>query len=154
MKTFKNILSILIIVLMFTFQFCSESDPEPDILPTNQEVFTQQLSAKDNGWATGSGGSVSLDGINDLTDEWTDFRLSFNNFKYTTAGGKENVWPASGTWKYAKADRTDEILRDDGVLIYSSITGSSLTLRFTISSDYSTGGRNKALGGEYTFVLK
>lgn len=155
MKTNKYLLSTIIPILIFTFQSCDESDPKPEIQqPTNQEEFTLQLSSQDDGWTTDNGGSVTLDGMNDATDEWTGFKLSFNNFNYSTVGGKDGVWPSSGTWKYAKADRTDEILRDDGVLMYANVSGSSLTLRFTISSDYSSGGRNEALGGEYTFVLK
>ena len=155
MKTNIYLRTIRIATLIFTFQSCGESDPIPEIpQPTNQEVFTQKLSSQDAGWTTVNGGSVTIDGVNDATDEWTDFKLSFNNFKYTTVGGKDGVWPSSGTWKYAKADSTDEILRDDGILMYANVSGSSLTLRFTINADYSGGGRVEALGGEYTFVLK
>jgi hypothetical protein len=155
MKTNTYIIAILIAVFICTFQSCGESDPTPDVQqPTGQELFTQQLNNPNDGWTIANGGSVTIDGVHDATDEWLDFKLSFNNFKYITVGGKEDVWPSSGTWKYAKADKTDEILRDNGVLIYASVSGSSLTLRFTTSSDYSTGGRVEALGGEYTFVLK
>ena len=155
MKTNTYLLAILITILIFTFQSCGESGPEPVIQqPTNQEVFTQQLSSPDDGWSIGNGGSVTLDGINDITNEWADFKLRVDNFKYTTVGGQEEVWPSSGTWKFVNSERTDLILRNDGIEIVAGISGSTLTLRFTINSDYSTEGRVEALGGEYTFVLK
>lgn len=146
----------VITAVTFSFQSCGD-DPAPEEEVTQQEVFIETLitsPAAPEGWSTDNGGSVVVDNTEDETEEWKDFKLKFEKYKYKTDGGKDGIWPASGTWEYADPERTDKIRRDDGVIMDTKVSGNTLTLKFTIKTQYTTGGRVSALGGEYEFVLK
>ncbi len=122
------------------------SDPDPDT-----DLLEEQKNAlKNNGtsWVLASGGVVK-DGY-EVTDQFTEFKLTIGEFTYNTENSIASAWPASGNWEFNN-DQGTSVLRDDGVAIGVGLSGTNLTLNFSVT--ITSGGRIDGLSGDYIFNL-
>jgi hypothetical protein len=128
---------------------CPKPTPTPDV--KTQKIG--YLKDKSGGWT----GSVNVPtGSATTADQWTNFKAVFSESSITTSGyptGCSAVWP-SGT--YTVNDDVTQITRTaDGVVMQvTSLTETSLTVRFTVPDGVVIGGRVQVLSGEYTFTLQ
>lgn len=149
MKSIKYLLSLSLLVYVFTIVSCGEKTPKG---PTAEEAKVTELSKS---WSVGTGAnSVTFDGV-DRTDDYTDFSLTITSQKsYTATGGFSPIWPASGTWDFGgTADTPDlnTILRSDNVQIsIASISENALQLSFTYTTP---GSRVKSTDGDWIFTF-
>ncbi len=127
--------------LLFTASSCGGDDSL-----TPEELRLQELTAT---WAVSS---VMNDG-SDVTDQFTGFILvvSTNQTYSTTNGG--NPWPAQGTFSLL-TDNLDAFLRDDNVQVnIASISETTLSLTFQMSSVRGTANGVNGITGSFTFNL-
>lgn len=117
---------------------CKKDDPDP------QE---EQIKALTGTWSLGS---VSNDG-SDVTDRYQQFTLTLTTDKtYSTTNGG-NPWPARGTFDFMNETLTDQVMRDDNVVVViNEVSASSLVLSFNISS---VRGAAAGITGSFTFSL-
>ena len=136
---------------------CSESSstglipPDQDLPPTQQETFTDNLTA--GAWNVGQNGTVTRDNV-DVSDQFTQFVLTFkNDFTYTSSGGGD-LWPdETGSWQFVSDTGIGQILVG-GVEMSVTVSASQLTLIFTISDpEGAISGRVADLTGEYTIIV-
>lgn len=114
---------------------------------TEQQLIALQNDGKN--WILGSN-RVFKDGV-DVTDRFSDFKLSIGNKTYTTQNGIIPVWAPSGTWGF-QDNNPQRLLRDDGVVINVSLVSGNLTLTF-VADAVPSGGRKRSVSGEYQFQL-
>lgn len=127
--------------LLFTANGCGGDD---SLSP--EELRLQELTAT---WAVAS---VVNDG-SDVTNQFTGFTLvvSTNETYSTTNGG--NPWPAQGTFSLV-TNNLDAFLRDDNVQInIASISETTLSLTFQMSSVRGTANGVDGITGSFTFNL-
>ena len=97
--------------------------------------------------------SVKLDGT-DVTSDYPGMKITFGtDKKYATSGGDfVPVWKASGTFRFKDETSTPpdltKIIRDDNVEMAYTLSGSNLTLNFSIKDP---NGRIAGLEGQYEF---
>jgi hypothetical protein len=137
--------AIAFMSVMLMLSSCSGDDSDP-ITPDQQ-----MLTNLKNGGIPWSLVSVTKDGY-DVADEFTGFALLIGDFTYNTQNGVSSAWPASGTWQFYNGN-INVMLRNDGVLINSTIVNNQLILKFTVTG-VSEGGRVEGVDGEYHFVMQ
>jgi hypothetical protein len=147
-KILKNSLLILAISSLVILSGCPKPAPEP----SKYDQGIANLTNKAGGWT----GSVTVPvGSATTTDQWSSFKVTFTKTNMTTSGfptGAGAVWP-SGTYTL-NTDATQITRASDGVVMQvTSLTETSLTVRFTVPEGVVLGGRVQVLSGEYTFTL-
>ena len=106
---------IAIAVIVVSFSACGGGGGGGE-----EDVTLKQLTA-----GTWQMSSVTVDGVNQNA-LFTGLTLTFTATGYTAVNG-DPVWPASGTWSFADADKKT-IVRNDGVTVnLESISDNSLT---------------------------
>jgi hypothetical protein len=144
MKNIRKTIGILSMIIMV--MSCGKDDsPQADPVQTVIDGLGKTWTAT----------SVTFSS-QDVTSDWKDFALTFDQAKgYTaTALSDENVlvWPASGSYTFPDPANPKIILRHDGVQIaVDNLKKTTATLIFTISGR--SGGRTEGLVGEWVFVL-
>jgi len=146
MKRITNSLSIMILLALLLFSNCGEDTPTPDAL---QERLLE-LKKGNSPWQLGSNGMVMKNGF-DVSDQFSNFRLNFGDFTYSTQGGVSTAWPSSGTWQFENGN-ANQIRRNDNVLMTLSIVNNRLTLSFSVTGI--SGGRTDNVDGGYVFTLE
>lgn len=144
MKT--NSIKLKATLLWVTFALFTASGCKGDDGPTPEELRLQELTA------TWSVESVVNDG-SDVTSQFTRFTLvaSSNQTYRTTNGG--NPWPAQGTFSLVP-NNLNAFVRDDNVQVnIASITETTLSLTFQVSSIRSTVNGVNGITGSFTFNL-
>jgi len=147
MKLLKYNITALFLVGIMVLTGCKDDPTEPTV-----SELEQQLAALMNGgksWVAGSSGIIK-DGF-DVTDQFTDFKLTVGNKTYNVANGLSHVWPTSGTWDFQN-NNPNLILRDGATGIAVAFSGATLTLSFTADGSAS-GGKVRSVSGEYQFNL-
>jgi hypothetical protein len=130
---------------------CCGNDPGPIV----HDQMMGFLTDKTGGWT----GSVNVPvGSATTADQWTNFKVTFSNTEITTSGfptGAEAVWPSSAYYLNQDATQITRLSHGvDGVVMQvTSLTATSLTVRFTVPAGVVLGGRVQVLSGEYTFTL-
>lgn len=142
---------ILITLVLISMIACSAEDETGIVTEDQKQIITHALSKK---WTASK---VMFD-TRDVTSEWTNFILEFDQSqKYTATALSEKsvlVWPASGSYTFPKADNPNLILRNDGIEIsIADVTEDSAALSFKIAGR-STQARTGALTGQYIFMMK
>ncbi len=150
-KSINQLTSILIaFALVLLFTNCTE-EVTPDDNPLTdlekeQIAVIEQLSASP--WNTTS---FKRDNT-DASAEFTNLKLTFGDKTYSSQNGL-HVWPSSGSWQFVEG-KTDQITRDDGVIIDVSVNDISLTLSFKFEENvFTTGGREQTISSSLVFVL-
>jgi hypothetical protein len=95
--------------------------------------------------------TVTVDGVN-KNDLFSNFSLSFTPTEFSSVNGAP-VWPTSGTWAFASADKKTFTRNDGLVVTLNAITETELTLTLTWSKTTLGGGRVASIQGVHTFVL-
>lgn len=140
-QTRLKALFVWVALVLFTASGCGGDD---SLSP--EELRLQELTA------TWSVSSVVNDG-GDVTDQFTGFILvvSSNQTYSTTNGG--NPWPAQGTFSLV-TNNLDAFLRDDNVQVsIASISETTLSLTFQMSSVRGTANGVDGITGSFTFSL-
>lgn len=121
--------------------------------PPVDKFEEQQKKLRNNSspWVLAAGGVVK-DGY-DVSDQFSDFELTFGQDTYSAKNGVAVAWPATGTWEFHNDD-INTILRDDVVVIDVALNGANtgLTLTFTITV-LPAGGRIAGIPGKFIFNL-
>jgi len=149
MKSIKYLLSLSLLVYIFTIVSCGEKTPDG---PTPEEAKITELSKT---WNVGTiANSVTFDGV-DRTDDYAGFTLTITSSKsFTATDGFSPVWPASGDWDFAgTADTPDlnTIIRSDDVEItIANVSETALQLSFTYTTP---GSRAKSTDGPWIFTF-
>jgi hypothetical protein len=149
-KLISHTLSWLIVISLAGLMGCP---PKPAPAPDVKTQKIGYLKDKTGGWT----GSVSVPvGSATTADQWTAFKAVFTETNITTSGyptGCAAVWP-SGAFT-VNSDVTQITRTSDGVVMQvTSLTATSLTVRFTVPDGVVIGGRVQVLSGEYTFTLQ
>jgi hypothetical protein len=147
MKLSKHIKSILLVTVLFVlFSSCEETAKE---LTLEQERAVLVASISETPW----GASGIVRGTQDAISEFPDFEIEIGDGTYDTKNGK-HLWEDSGTWTFADG-RSDQIIRDDGVVIDLELTEDQLKLSFEVDENvYSIGGgRTETIISEFFFNL-
>ena len=107
--------------------------------------------------------SVTFDGSENRTDEWSAFTLTIstngsgtNNYA-TSNAFSPGPWPSSGSWAFGGTTDTPNInlvVRDGNLDVAITVSETSLTLTFTFDNQIHNGGRIDAVNGEYVFKMK
>jgi len=142
---YLNSLAIIAIAL-FSFG-CDGTNPTPDADPTALELQLEALMNNNNSWGLTSG-TVTKDGF-DVTNQFDGFELNIKEFTYTTQNSLDTAWPGSGNWEFV-GENPNKIERSDGVEITVNITGSNLSLSYTVTN---VGGKGNGIDGNYVFTL-
>lgn len=143
MKRLSNLFAALVFASLVVFMSCGGGDDPP--APTVEELAAADLTGKT--W-TVDASSITYNG-NVPDGNWSSFTLSFSGDatggSYTASGvdtsdsGFSDIWPASGTWSFiTSGSNVTGISRSDGIDMTGTISGTSLTLTFTVP-DPSTG---------------
>ena len=137
-------LSLLVSLLIFTTACGGDGDTEPEE-PSAQELTFENLSGQ---WGLPSTGGIVVDGV-DRTLNYQSFNLSFTEGGYTTNNAGD-LFDASGTWQWADAETTTEIVLDDGKEI-SLVELTTTRLVFTFNQ--SAGGVRAGIAGNYRVTM-
>jgi len=146
MKNINKLLTgILTITLILGLSAC---DKALEVITLAEErAVTLELLSTDP-W----GASAITRSDVDAASEFPDFSLAFGDGRYTAENGK-HVWADAGTWEFVK-DRSDQIIRDDDVIIDLDIDGDKLTLSFELEENvFSIGGRSQTALSRFIFNL-
>jgi len=143
MKTLRSIISLLTLVCLLTFSFCSDDKP-PE--PTLAEVTTKQLTT--SAWKLTS---LTIDAVSDDTF-FKGLTIAFTATGFTTTKG-EPVWPTTGTWAFTDGETTArKIKRGDNIeVIIEEISDTSLTLSMPWTKTTNEGGRSSSIPGKHVF---
>jgi hypothetical protein len=95
--------------------------------------------------------SVQVDGV-DQTKLFDGLTLSFGEGTYTAANGQQ-VWPASGTWKWVDNTGKSFTRQDNVVVSVASASATGLVLGLSWSQTSLVGGRANSIAGNHTFVF-
>ena len=161
----RNHTLFLVLFLSFFVIVGCKKKKKPE-LPGLTEAEKAQIGLLSQTWSIyPKFGQVSLDG-REITSQFTSFKLTItSDFKYSTTGRSTTfaVWPASGSWEFAKnSDMSSDvtrIIRDDGIEInIVLINSTSLDLSFSytnagINPSISNGNRTESIEGNYIFSL-
>jgi len=142
--------AIFPITLLLLLANCSEEVTPDDTLLTGlekeQAVIIEKLSAFQ--W---SASSFTRDNV-DAFAEFTNLKLTFGNKTYSSQNGL-HVWPSSGSWQFVEG-KSDQVTRDDGIIIDVEVDDTSLTLSFKFDENiFTTGGREQSISSSLVFVL-
>jgi hypothetical protein len=151
----SRILTLLCLVsLCITFMHCGGPDPDPDPEPTQKEIVTELLVAGGSSWSAGSGGGITVDGVDVTTDLFTGFSIKFSGNTLTTTG-ETPVWLRTDTWTF-KDDAATAIIRGQDNKEVAITNVSDTELKLTLQWDKTTyeGGRVRSIPGTYVFTLK
>jgi len=142
MKTYKIILSLVLIAGITLFSACD--DPED---PSKEKQFLNKLSITWNLESATVGGK-------DVTESFPGLSLSVSADKtYYVANPVSPIWAASGTFTLEKVSGSDlfNIVRDDGTIItVTELTENTLKYKFPYTAP---DGRVNGVSGEYEFVM-
>ncbi|WP_209331495.1 hypothetical protein [Lunatimonas salinarum] len=159
MKYF-GIIFFLLGLTSFTFFSCSNEDEGPEKTP--EEIAIESLAGtSEQTWTISGGGSVSRDGAS-LTNNYTDFEVTFRNrgsagLNYETTGSN-GLFDPSGSWSLE--GESYSLLRLSGIQpvanrdISYEKQGTDLRLEFTVPNPTEASARVEALVGFYVFTLK
>ena len=110
MKSFKFILLLLSVGMLFSLANCDEKSKPAE------PIADQQLTKLSKTWKLTS---VTLDGNTVTTPSYSAFQLTItgtkgaSSFSYTTVGRPSlSPWKASGNWAFVKGQETTLITRD------------------------------------------
>ena len=118
-------------------------DPQPNPIEEQLKLLAGEYTVS----------SVKLDGT-EVTSDYTGMKITFTTSKgYSTSGGDFTpVWKASGSFTFKDEASTPPVLtsliRDDGVEMAYTLSGSAITLNFNIKDP---NGRLAGLEGQYEF---
>ena len=118
-------------------------DPKPNPIEEQLKLLAGEYTVS----------SVKLDGT-EVTSDYTGMKITFTTSKgYSTSGGDFTpVWKASGSFTFKDETSTPPVLtsliRDDGVEMAYTLSGSAITLNFSIQDP---NGRLAGLEGQYEF---
>ena len=153
MKTrIKYLYFLALMAAVITFSHCGGGDdPEPD----EPSAAEEQLNKLSGSWDLVS---VSQDGT-EVTDDYTGFTLTMGgslnsaednvNGTYSSTNGGQ-VFPASGSWAFAPANITSQLILDNDLTVNYSFSGNNLVLVYTFTAP---GGRVQVLNGQYRWEL-
>jgi hypothetical protein len=141
-KTLLQILSLIVIFGCGLMSNCKTEDPSPE------EAFLKKLSG------TWKPGTISVDNTV-LSGAFDGYTITFSNDKsFTTTGGNDPIWPASGSFTLAPQSSSTTAFglnRSDGVTVnVSSLEDQKLVMKFQYIP---AGGRRASVSGIYTFDL-
>ena len=142
---YLTLLILFVTALVTTSCSSGGSDAQPD-------EFAQQaalLINNGNPWVASPESSVIKDGF-DVSDQFNGFNLKFSNGTFTTENALPSAWPSQGNWELDPNNK-NIILRSDGVVMQSQVSGNSLILTYT--SNKSSSGRMNSVIGDYQFIL-
>ena len=140
-------INIFVLLSLTMYSSCDNAEAVIDILPTEQELFVIDISRS---WNISNNGSIVKDGV-DITSQFPDFTLTFGNKTYISSGGL-NLWlDGSGTWDFANAETTTQIILE-GITMDVTLGSNSLALSFTLGSTL-IGGRNSSVTGNYIITV-
>ena len=147
-KLIVNSAILVIIISLLGLMGCPKSTPQPDVKTQKLEY----LKDKTGGWT----GTMSVPtGSATTADQWSAFKVVFTETSMTSSGhpaGATAVWP-SGSFT-VNTDVSQITRTSDGVVMQvTSLTATSLSVRFTVPDGVVIGGRVQVLSGEYTFTL-
>ena len=140
MKTI--LISFLLSLLAVGYIGCKDDDQTLD--EERDELINQLVNIS---WTPSS---VMREG-SDVIDDFSTFSLNIGEGTYSSQNGK-NVWPESGTWTFVEGS-SSQFLRDDDVVLDVSISGTTLTMSFSIDENVFS-GRSKIVDASYIFVLQ
>ncbi len=149
-KSINQITRVIVaFALMLLFTNC-DKEVKPDDIPISdlEKVQALVLTNLSSSW---SSSSFTRDGL-DSSAEFTNFILTIGDKTYSSQNGL-HVWPSSGSWQFVEG-KTDQITRDDGVIIDVSVNDTSLTLSFKFEENvFTSGGRGQTISSSLVFVL-
>jgi hypothetical protein len=129
-------------MLLFIIIFASCSDDDSEANPQDALLKT---------WTLSSGDYIKKDDA-DVTADFDGFSISFNaNGIYTTEAAGD-LFPATGTWKWADTGTTNLLLDGDWPVAVSALSATHVTLALT-KDDGITSGRPASMAGEYVLSL-
>jgi len=146
MKTLKYILSIVVLFGLITFAGCKKDSSDP----VGPDPLADRLTELMNGGSTWDLVNVTKDGY-DVSDQFNGFKLTIGEFTYSTTNALATAWPVSGIWAFNN-DNPNSIVRDNDVIISTSISNNQLTLSFSVTG--LSGGRLASVDGDYVFTLQ
>ncbi len=130
---------------------CNNEEPGPGL--TEEEILLQardevvsKLTA--NVWEPSS---IVRDGI-EITGDYEGFQIEIKDGSYQSVNGRQ-AWPESGTWQFVDG-KSDQLTRDDGVIMTVVIDGDEINISFTIDEEIFVGGRQKTVQALLTFFLR
>lgn len=139
MKNSKSALVILLGVFFSLISFYS-CENDPDIGPSLQEEVFEALAGQ---WSLNNGaGRIILDG-SDISANYPNFSLSFNDGNYNTIGGGD-LFEATGTWEWLDEEAKQLELSDGKEITIILLNEERFTFSFTQS-----GARAAGLPGTY-----
>ena len=142
MKTYRNIFNIMILCSLAIFASCNDDDSST---PSETERF-------EGTWTVNS---VTLNSVDVLNPEYTNFRITFNSDgSYITIDGDPVFTDTGGFWSVNSSTESTASITMDGVAVLATfgVDNSTLTLSFT-ANDQVVGARTLGLVGDYVFVL-
>lgn len=143
MKTYKIILSLVLMAGITLFSACG-GDPEE---PSKEKQFLNKLSITWNLESATVGGK-------DVTESFPGLSLSVSADKtYSVTNPVSPIWTASGIFTLEEVPNSDlfNIIRDDGTIItVTELTETTLKYKFPYTAPH---GRIKGVSGEYEFVM-
>lgn len=144
--------SIFLFLTIYTMTGCGSDGDDPTPPPVNNQPTLAELRTDvlEKIGATWTSSSVTRESIN-VQDDFANFSLTIGEGTYSSQNGK-HVWPASGSWSWVD-DKTDQILRDDNVVIDLTVETDKLTLSFDIDEDVFGIGRTQTTTSSFVFVL-
>ena len=163
----QRIFYLLPFILLLIISGCKKKkEPSPESGGLTQ-AEKDQIALLSQTWTMSSKQSmVTLDG-QDISSQFPNFTLTVtSDFRHSTTGRSTtfSVWPASGTWEFAKnSDGTSDIsriIRSDGIEVSIDLVNStSIILSFSYltasaSLDGSNSGRLEGIEGSYIFSLE
>jgi len=150
MNTTKSIIQITRLIIAFALVLlitnCSEEVTPLTELEKEQAAVIEKLSA-----STWNFTSFKRDNV-DASAEFTNLKLTFGDKTYSSQNGR-HVWPSSGSWQFVEGN-SDQITRNDGVVIDLIVSDTSLTLSFEFEENvFTSGGREQTVSSRLVFVL-
>ena len=148
MKVIKTLFLSIVLLFAMTIIGCNNDSGDEE----QPDPLTEQLIALMNEgslWRLSSLG-VEKDGL-DVTSQFDGFTLTIGNKTFSTTNSLDSAWPSSGTWDFDNGN-ANRIIRSDGVLIFLTLSGNTLTLTFTTTGT-NIGERRAGIAGEYRFHL-
>jgi hypothetical protein len=136
----RCVLVLLIVMLAGIFPACSDDDAAAD-----------PQAALLNTWALTGDGYIQKDDV-DVSGEYQGLTISFqSNGVYTTTEGGD-LFPATGTWKWADGSTSALVLDGSWAVTVSGLSTTHLQLSLT-HDDGITSGRKTSLAGDYILSL-
>jgi hypothetical protein len=136
-KTFKNFMMLMALLAMSACG-SKKDTPEPDV----------QAMLISGTWKMQE---VTVDGVN-KNAQFSNLSILFTKIGFTSEGGAP-VWPLSGTWIFADAEKKSITRNDGAIVMLRSISSSELTLALHWNQPTLGGGRTNSVQGDYVFVL-